>query len=162
LEWFSTKDAINVNCPIAIGDSKLRYKIVQKIKKYNVKFPIIIHPSVIHSKFVEFGEGTIIQAGCIITVDAKIGNHVHINLDCTVGHDCIIKDFVTLTPGVHISGRNIVHSGVYFGTGAVTLDRIEIGRWSIIGAGAVLIENVQEFSLYVGVPAKLKKKLDSF
>ena len=30
-----------------------------------------------------------------MTVDIKIGNHVHINIDSTIGHDSILEDFVT-------------------------------------------------------------------
>lgn len=64
----------------------------------------MIHPSVIYSERVEFGEGCIICAGNIITVDIKIGNHVIVNLDCTIGHDAKIGDYSTVLPSVNISG----------------------------------------------------------
>jgi len=50
------------------------------------------------------GEGVVICAGCILTTNIKIGNHVQINLDCTIGHDVIMDDYSTLAPGVHLSG----------------------------------------------------------
>ena len=96
-----------IGCIIAIGDPESRKKIVKKITKDNVIFPTIIHPSVIKSNYVKIGKGTIIQAGVILTCDIIIKEFVHINIHSTVGHDCKIGDFVTLSPGVHISGKII-------------------------------------------------------
>ena len=159
LNWFSTRKAKNVKCVVAIGDCKVRYNVVKKLEKKKVKFATIIHPSVILSKFVEIGEGTIIQAGSIITIDVKLGRHVHINIDSTVGHDSVLNDFVTLCPGVHVNGNTILETGVFVGTGSAMNQNIRIGKWSIIGSGTILIEDVPEYSLYVGVPGKLKKRI---
>jgi len=161
ISWLSKKAARDVRAVVTIGDGKIRQRVVKKLKENHVNFITIIHPSVALSKFVEIGEGTIIQAGSIVMPDTKIGNHVHINMDCSVAHDCTLEDFVTLTPGVHINGNNIIKTGAYLGTGTTTKDMLTIGRWSIIGAGTVLIKNVQEYSMYVGVPGRLKKKIKS-
>jgi len=159
LNWLISNNSKNLKCVIAIGDGKLRKEISQKLEKKGIEFATIMHPSVVCSEFVEIGKGTIIQAGSIITPDTKIGDHVHINMDCSIAHDCVLEDFVTVTPGVHINGFVTIGTGVYIGTGAVTKDRIKIGKWSVIGAGTVIIRDVSEFSMYVGVPGKLKKKL---
>ena len=42
------------------------------------------------------GEGTIIYEGAILTANIEIGNHVIISTKCGVGHDSIIKDYVSL------------------------------------------------------------------
>lgn len=160
LEWFLTKRSKNVSCVVAIADCKIRKKIVQKLEKKQVKFPTIIHPSIIHSKFKKIGNGVIIQAGCIFAADTSIGNHVQINLDCTIGHNSILGNFVTLTTGVHIAGDNKIGSGTFVGSGTVTKEKIKIGKESLIGAGTVLIDNVPNKSMYVGVPGILKKKLN--
>lgn len=80
----------------AIGSAKVRKKIIDKLKDFSVKYATLIDPYVLVSKRVSIGEGTIICAGTIITVDIEIGKHVIINLDCTVGHDTVIEDFVTI------------------------------------------------------------------
>lgn len=158
-EWFSTQKTRNLHCVIAIGDSKIRQAIVEKIEKTNVKFTTLIHPSVIHSDSVEIGEGTIVQAGSVLTVDTKIGNHCKIDTNCTIAHDCILEDYVTLNPGVHINGNNRVETGAYLGSGVVTKEKIRIGKWCIIGAGTVLIKDTKDFSVYVGVPGKIKRNI---
>lgn len=39
------------------------------------------------TRWVEIGEGAVICAGCILTTYIRFASHVHINLDCTIGHD---------------------------------------------------------------------------
>ncbi len=159
VDWIFSNSESNIFYVIAIGDCKIRESIVKKLKNENIRFQTIIHPSVIKSESVEIGEGSIIQAGCILTVNIKIGKHVHINIKSTVGHDCIIKDFVTLNPGVHVNGDILIGKGSFVGSGAIMKDEIKIGEKSTIGAGTVLINDVPESSLVVGVPGKIKKRI---
>ena len=51
------------------------------------------------TRWVELGSGTVVTAGCILTNQIRIGSHVHVNLDSTIGHDCVVKDFVPSRPG---------------------------------------------------------------
>lgn len=160
LDWFDNNYERSLFCIIAIGNSLQKKKIVKELSKINPTYTKIIHPTVIFSKLVTIGEGTIIQAGSILTVNIKIGKHVHINIDSTIGHDSIIEDYVTINPGVHINGKTLVGNSVYVGSGVVMKHEIKIGSESIIGAGSVVLEDVPERSLYAGVPAKLKKELN--
>ena len=161
LDWFEKKSAKNVQCVIAIGSGLIRKKIATLLEKMDIKFATIIHPSVIMSESVRIGKGTIIQAGTVITVDVQIGNHCRIDNACTIAHDSIIEDFVDLSPGVHINGANTIQKGVFVGSSTTTKEKIHVGKWCIIGAGTVLIKDVPDFSLCVGVPGKIKKKFES-
>ena len=139
----------------AVGSAKIRQRIIEKLKNYaNVKFATLIDPSVMISKRVDIGEGSIICAGTIITVDISIGNHVIINLDCTIGHDDIIHDFVTIYPSVNVSGNVVIGECAELGTGMQIIQGKSIGRESIIGAGAVVIRDIPEKCTAVGSPAK--------
>jgi len=148
---------------VAIGSPKTRERIVDKVVQAGVPFATLIHPRVEMSELIEIGEGTIITTGNILTVNINIGQHVHINLDCTIGHDAILEDYVTLAPGVHISGWVHLERAVYIGTGAViingTSDKpIRIGSNAIIGAGAVVTKDIPSGVTAVGMPAKPLKK----
>jgi acetyltransferase EpsM len=68
---------------------------------------------------------------------------------------------VNLNPGVHINGATVVGEGAYVGTGAVTIQNVRVGRWSVIGAGAVVIDDIPDYSLAVGVPARVKKSANN-
>jgi len=142
-----------------VGTPKTRQALTEKAAATGFNFETIIHPNVEYSQWIEIGIGTVICAGNILTTNIKIGRHVQINLDCTIGHDVVMDDFTTLAPGVHISG--CVHLGkrVYVGTGAVIIngtqsDPLVIGDDVIIGAGACVTKSVPAGLTVVGVPAR--------
>jgi acetyltransferase-like isoleucine patch superfamily enzyme len=49
---------------------------------------------------------------------------------------------------------------VFIGTNATIIPRLEIGKWATIGAGAVVIDNVPEYSTVVGNPGRVIKYSD--
>lgn len=155
LDWFNRHN--DVGCVCAIGEPEIKKKIVEKLQKMDVNFYKAIHPSVIMSKFIELGEDVIICAGTILTVDIKIGNHVIINLNSTIGHDTNIEDYCSLMPTVKINGNNHLHKGVYVGTGATFIHQVSIGAWSTIGAGAVVVRDIPKNVIALGIPAKVIK-----
>lgn len=144
----------------AVGTAATRKHIINKIELYgntNVKFATLIDPSVLTSSSVAAGEGSIICAGTIMTVDITIGKHVIINLDCTVGHDVVIEDFVTIYPSVNISGCSVVKQGAELGTGAQIIQGKRIGKGTILGAGAVVVRDLPDKCTAVGIPAQAVK-----
>jgi sugar O-acyltransferase (sialic acid O-acetyltransferase NeuD family) len=150
----------NGRVSIGVGDPKTRKKIANKVSEASVGFITLVHHSVeICDESIEIGEGSIICAGSILTVDIKIGRHTQINLDCTVGHDVIIGDFVTVSPGAHISGNVHIGNGCYIGTNATIINGtpdqpLTITENTIIGAGACVTKSCKEAGTYVGIPAK--------
>lgn len=142
-----------------IGDPRIRQLLMEKAATVGFEFETIIHPRVERSHWIEIGTGTVICAGNILTTNIRLGQHVQINLDCTIGHDVRMGDYTTLAPGVHVSG--CVHFGrrVYVGTGAVILngtrdEPIVIGEDAVIGAAACVTKSVPAGLTVVGVPAK--------
>lgn len=140
---------------IAIGDGKVRKKIVEKLK--NIKYGTLIHPNITISNSISIGEGSIICCGNILTVNINIGKHVIINLDCTIGHDAVIKDFSTLLPGTNLSGKTLIGECSTLGTGSAIIQGIKIGKNVMVGAGAVVIRDISDDSTAVGNPARIIK-----
>ena len=140
----------------AVGSSKTRERIIENLKTINpsIKFATIIDPSVEMSEYVSFGEGCIVCAHTIFTVNITVGSHVIINLDCTIGHDAIIEDFVTLYPSVNVSGSTITRRDVELGTGTQIIQGKNVGEYSIIGAGSVVVKDIPAKCTAVGCPAK--------
>lgn len=136
----------------AIGASKIRKSIINRVS--NCRFATLIDPSVELSDFVEIGEGSIICAHSILTVNIKVGKHVIINLDCTVGHNATLDDFVTVYPSVNISGDSHYGECVELGTGSQIIQGKTIGKGTIVGAGSVVVKDLPEECTAVGIPAK--------
>ena len=153
---FNYKEAYFV---CAVGTSKVRSNIIEKMKKVNpdIKFGTLIDPSVEMSDLVTVGDGTIICAHTLLTVNISIGEHVIINLDCTVGHDAILQDFVTLYPSVNVSGMTDIGKCVELGTGMQIIQGKTVGKNSIVGAGAVVVKDIPANCTAVGNPAKAIK-----
>jgi sugar O-acyltransferase (sialic acid O-acetyltransferase NeuD family) len=152
----ATRYLPNICAVAAIGDPLLKERAVKEADNFGFKFVRLIHPSVSKSKSVNIGIGSMICAGNILTVNVAIGEHVILNLDCTVGHDSMIEDYVTISPGCHLSGGSRIRRGAFLGTGVVTIENHEIGAYSKIGAGAVVINDIPEKATAVGIPAKPK------
>lgn len=146
---------------VAIGDPKIKHKVTNKISNSYVKFPTVIHPTVIigDTDYVKIGKGCIICAGNIITTNVEIKDFVILNLACTVGHDTIIGNYASFMPTCNISGEVLINDSVYCGTGVKIINKVEIGENSIIGAGAVVTSSQPDNCTIVGVPAKVIKKM---
>lgn len=143
---------------LAIGNSIAREKIIFDLKKFkNLEYPNIIDPSVIYSDYLKLGVGNIICANSILTTNIEIGSYNIINLDCTIGHDVIVEDFVTILPGNNISGNCTIKKGAELGSSTTIIPKIVVGEYSIIGAGGVVINNIPDKCTAVGVPAKIIK-----
>lgn len=144
----------------AVGSARTRKKIIDKISSVpQLHFATVIDPDAKISGRVSVGEGSIICAGNIITVDIQIGRHNIVNLSCTVGHDAVLEDFVTLYPGVNISGNVSVGESTEIGTGTKVIQGKKICKDTVIGAGAVVVKDIKEAGTYVGVPAERVTKL---
>lgn len=156
----------------AIGSSKRRVWI-ERLEQQGFKFDTVIHPSVIKSKWVKFGDGCIICAGNIFTCNIDIGNHTIVNLGCTIGHDVKMGSFITVSPRSNISGNVTIEDEVWVGSGSTIIEKISIGKGSYIGAGACVTKDIPAKTLAVspqrdlqycrireGVPAIPKKKVD--
>ena len=156
-EWFEN-NARNVYSICAVGATQHRHRLVNIALSYDVRFCSAIHPTAYKSRRVEIGQGSVIAAGCILTTQIKLGNHVYINYGCTIGHDVFLEGFTTISPGAHISGSVTARTGCYIGTGVNVIERLNLGEWSIIGAGTTVIRDVPSNATVVGNPGKVIKE----
>lgn len=140
---------------IAIGTGSIREKLVERIK--NHKYPVLIHPSVIISKYVEIGEGTIICAGSILTTNIKIGKQNVISIGSKISHDGIFEDYITILPSVNLSGNVLIGKKSTIGTGAAIIQGLKIGDNTFVGAGSTAIRDIEDNVIVVGSPTKVIK-----
>lgn len=137
---------------IAVGNPEDKMKLLAKLPE-NTKFWNYISPKA-YVNNLTLGVGNFICAGVIITTNVKIGNHVHLNLQTTVGHDSVLGDFVTTAPSVNISGNVTIGKGVYLGTKSCIREKISICDNVVLGMNAGVVSDIEESGVYVGTPAK--------
>lgn len=143
-----------LNVIIAIGNPEIKAKIVARITNPAISFPVLIHPSAILGPQVTLGAGSIITAGCVLTVDIQIGKHVLVNLNTTIGHDVRMDDYTSVMPGAHLSGFVTVGKSVFIGTGASVLQHLTLEEGACVGAGAVVTKSVKKNETVIGIPAR--------
>jgi sugar O-acyltransferase (sialic acid O-acetyltransferase NeuD family) len=151
--WVADRGELAV--AIGVGSTPVRKRLVADLSSSNpeLRFPTLVHPAAWLGNRIELGDGTIVCAGSMLTTDLSLHDHVIVNLDCTVGHDSVLEDFVTVAPSVNISGRVHVGEGCDLGTSSSIIQGITIGGWTIIGAGAVVTRDLPPNVTAVGVPA---------
>ena len=143
---------------LAIGDNAARKKLWQTINALGYELACVVHPSAQIGRNVFIGAGTVIMANTAINSGTKIGENVIINTGATVDHDCVLEDYVHISPGAHLAGNVHVGELTHIGIGASVVQGVKIGRNVIIGAGAAVIDDLPDNITAVGVPAKMIKK----
>ncbi|MDK9700791.1 MAG: NeuD/PglB/VioB family sugar acetyltransferase [bacterium] len=134
---------------------RLRVAAELKQKRPDLKFPILIHPSVIYDpESCKFGEGVTIAASNVLTVNITLGDYVFINRGCQIGHESVIGTGSVLNPSAVISGGVTIGEGVLIGTNATVIQYLQVGDYVTVGAGACVTKDVPATLTVVGIPAK--------
>jgi acyl-[acyl carrier protein]--UDP-N-acetylglucosamine O-acyltransferase len=81
-------------------------------------------------------------------------NHIIINTSATIDHDCIIEDYCHIAPGVNLAGGVLVNTGTLMGIASCATPYTKIGAWVTVGAGATVINDIDEGLTVVGTPAR--------
>jgi len=124
-----------------------------------------------------------IRKGAKIGKNCSIGKGVYIDVGVEVGNNCKIQNFAVIYQGVRIGNdvfigphacftndiyprafiwnkekmtKTIVNDGASIGANSTIVAGIKIGKYAMIGAGAVVTKNVPDYGLVFGNPARLK------
>ncbi len=147
--------------------------------------------SLCKSKFKYFADSAEIRPGSYIMGCSKIsiGKRVVIRPLSVIqsdagpgGDEIVIEDDVLLGPGIRICTSNhaytdisttiynqgyddirpvVLKKGCWLGADVIVLPGVVIGRNCVIGAGSVVTKSIPDYSVAVGVPAKVIKTLST-
>lgn len=148
---------VHANIPviIAVGDNDARKRIAYEEVKHS--YFTAKHPSTICSQYSSIGEGSMLLHGAIVQAGAQVGKHVILNTGSQVDHDCILGDFVHIAPSAVLCGGVEIGEATLIGANAVVRPKIKIGKGVIAGAGAVIVQDVPDYAVIAGSPARILK-----
>lgn len=144
---------------IAIGDNHTRKLVCDFIqsKTNNFEFVSAIHPSAQIGSFVEIGSGAAIMANVVVNSGTKIGAHAILNTSCSIDHDCSIEDFVSIAPGAVLGGNVSVGFSSAISLGAKVIHGKKIGVHTVVGAGALVLSDIDNNKVAYGNPCRIIK-----
>lgn len=120
-------------------------------------------------KGARIGERCIFGQNCQVAENVSIGNHVKVQNNVSIYAGAIIEDDVFLGPSCVLTNvtnprsqvnrhslyeRTVFKKGATVGANATIVCGIELGRYSFVGAGAVVSKDVADYALVVGNPAR--------
>jgi UDP-2-acetamido-3-amino-2,3-dideoxy-glucuronate N-acetyltransferase len=125
--------------------------------------------------FCHVSAGARVGKGCALGQNVYVGNEVVIGDNVRIQNNVSVYDAVTLeddvfcgpsmvftnvynpraaVPRKHAYRPTLVRRGATLGANCTIVCGVTIGRWALVGAGAVVNEDVPDFALVVGVPAR--------
>lgn len=147
---------------VAVGNGAEREAIATKVGA-KAKPLTLVAPQVIIFDCNTIETGSVFCPNTMVTSNAKIGKFFQCNIYAYVAHDCVIGDFVTFAPGVRCNGNVHIDDYAYIGTNAIirqgTVEKpLRIGKYAVIGMGAVVTKDVPAGATVFGNPARLMEK----
>lgn len=127
-------------------------------------------------KGAQVGKNCVIGHNCFIDSEAKLGDGVKLESNIDVWGKVVLESYVFVGPSaVFTNDKNprakypkkkfpqygqwlptLVKTGATIGANATILCGNTIGKWALIGAGAVVADNIPDYALVYGVPAKIE------
>lgn len=144
---------------VGIGNAQIRKRIQEVIPEYRVVSQI--HPNAVIGSHVAIGRGTVVMAGAVINYGSIIGKGCIINTCASLDHDCVLGNYVHVAVGSHLCGTVSIGDNTWVGAGSTVSNNMSIIADCVIGAGAVVVKSISEAGVYVGVPAKQLRRLDT-
>ena len=143
---------------VAVGDNLTRHYLSKKFESIGGINQTYISKEARVGKYNKISpKGVIILADAHITNDLMLDEGVVFYLRAGIGHYSHLGPYSLISGGCNTSSVKI-GSYVTIGINVGIVPAVSIGSFSILGTGAIITKNVEEYSIMVGNPAKKVKE----
>lgn len=134
--------------------NKLREQVYHQIKEKGYELISYVSSKATVFPEVPIGDNCFILEDNTIQPFVSIGNNVVLWSGNHIGHHSVIKDHVSFTSHVVLSGHCVVEPFSFFGVNATIRDRIHIAEGTLIAMAAAVTRDTEAWGVYKGNPAK--------
>ena len=138
-----------------LGLPHVKEPLLQPLLAAGANFLTFIHPRALVGERVRLGLGVVLCPGAIASADITLGDFVMLNLHVTIGHDASVGAWSTLSAHCDVTGRVQVGDRVFMGSCVSVIPGKTIGSRAILGAGAVIINDIPAGATAFGNPARI-------
>lgn len=139
---------------VGIGDNNKRALAFDMLRKLNINIITLLSKDAYIGKEVKLEEGIFVARAVHIGPKAHISANTLLNTHAIIEHDVTIGRHCHISVNATVAGFSYLDDYVMVGAGATIIDKIQVCANVVIGAGAVVTENITEPGTYVGVPAR--------
>jgi sugar O-acyltransferase (sialic acid O-acetyltransferase NeuD family) len=133
-----------INAVGGIGDIAPRLRIYADIKAAGLRVPTVVHPRAYIEKSATLQDGQQVFFNAYIGSDVRVGFGCIINTCAIISHDCVLGDYVNISPGAILAGAVEVGERTLIGMGVTINLGVKIGSGVRIGNSAVVKADVPD------------------
>jgi len=142
----------NEKYALGLGKPTDKKMIASVLRERGAEFVNVISTWASITPDVTMGEGCLITAGSFIGCDVHLGSFVNI-MGSMIYSGATIEDYSTTT-GFTVVEHSVVHEGAYLGSKAVVMEGADVGSWSNVSVGSVVVDSVRPGTTVFGMPAQ--------
>lgn len=147
------------------GNGRTRGKLCRRLEELGFEIINAIHPAAHVSPLVELGKGVIVCPGANLSQNPSLGSYIYVGSSAMVGHLNRIENDATINCASVVVSRIHIHEGAFIGASATVVSRnfghLTVGADAIVGAGALVLDDVPPKAVVVGSPAKIIRYQDA-
>lgn len=129
--------------------NQIREKVFNKIKEKGYEIDSFIHSTAYVASNCEIGEGNIILENTTIQPFVNIGSGNVIWSNCNISHHTTIGDFNFFAPVSSLAGNVEITHHCFLGNNCTIRNGVSVKPYTLVGAGAYVSANTQEYSVIV-------------
>lgn len=141
---------------VGMKNEKSTYEKIQRLKIPSDRWiSLIDNSAVIPQEYCKIGKGVLISPLVQLSPDSEISDNCILLGNSFVGHDSFLDYFAHVATNAVVGANVHVGKGVHIGSNATIREKVTIGDYSLVGSGAVVLNDVPANSIVVGNPARV-------
>lgn len=155
-KFISDEDTYAFIAYLVMKNKKESYEKIKGLKIPENKFINLIHPTAITPKgYCKIGHGVLFAPLSQLSPDTTVSNNCILLPNSFLGHNSFMDEYSSIATNSVVGAHVHIGKGVHVGSNATIRETVKIGDYSFIGMGAVVLNDVPDYAVVVGNPAKV-------